>query len=376
MAALRWLHRWVGLVTGVAFTILTLTGVYLGAEEWWRQITAHGQSFQPQTLLQQGQTLDRLSEVREAAGETVTGLAVPTSQYPFYRITAGRSQYDYAASDDALLAHSERGQGGLGSVMMDLHRTFMLGRDPVLGTLTGPDLAAIITLIGAGLGLIGLVLWWPLRRGFRWRTAVIPRNTRRGELFKNHVHGATLLSLPLLLLCITGAAVTYRSQLVQWLDAKEVEYRYLLDTPVPAGDTWTERLAAAQRLIPDGEFQRVSWPRFRGEPKPREGVDLTHTVQLAFATPEDWFGVPNSRVFLDLNSGQIQAAYRFDQLSLGQKLYRFIVPLHSGRLMPSGYTLTITLLCAWMSWVMITGMVAMIQGMWPKRRRAPRVAKA
>ncbi|GAA4902762.1 PepSY-associated TM helix domain-containing protein [Ferrimonas pelagia] len=437
MAFMRWLHKWVGLIIGIPFVVLLATGTIVGAMIWWGQVTPEtfGQQYEAQSNFVKGQTVDRLDELMQQQALPVTGITAPTEGSPYYRINNGATQQGFAADDlEQLYERPARNVTGFFAVVLHLHRDFLLGRQPVLLGLNGADLAAIVTLLGTVISIVGFVLWWPLRKGFRWKTTVVPRKSRRSDMFKNHIHGSTVILLPLVFLCLTGAGITYRTVTGKLLGAHDVEYNFLLEEPIITGEQWSDRIDAVARLFPDGEFVSANWPKsFRrtngqgneveqqsttrqrpqgqladasmdkktirtsmqsqeiteeltlermaqrnheqpGRASPEvshsQRPDLGNTIRFIFTSSADWFGVPGSVAHLDITSGDILSAYHFGELSFGQKLRRFVMPLHSGRTMPAWYTFLITVLCGWMTIVTITGVIAMLQGMKPKPKRS------
>ena len=201
---------------------------------------------------------------------------------------------------------------------------------------------------GAALSLLGIWLWWPYRRSFRF-TRTVPLAWTRSEMLRSHMTGGVVTLVVVLVLCVTGVAITYRDGARAVLGASRISDAGLRESPYYVARDWETWLALARQEM-DGELAAVSFPRGRGGGRgdpagPRYGVvDPAAAIQFRFVTGSDWFGTAGSRVYVDPRQSALIGAVRFGDLPPGQRFYNLIVPLHAGRGTAPAY-LAALLLC-------------------------------
>jgi len=324
---LRWLHLWLGLLLGVPFAVLALTGSALvfyieldrvlnpeiavassaPAPGWsspvWDRALATARSTWPD------------AEGRwsfEATGEPG---AIPARFYP--------SGSDHHQADPLMVWFSPDGsellreaQWGdyLMTFLYDIHRNFLAGEigNEVVGWI---GVALLLLLIS------GVVVWWP--RG-SWRKALAlkrgapPVRTLRDWHKLVGLAGAIFL----LLLSGTGALLALPPQ-KEWLMARLVAPM----TPVPAPSSTRSAgaqvpisiaLAAAHRALPDA---RLAWIEVPG---PGSGA-----FRIRAQVPGDpTQRFPYSYVFVDQYSGEVLAVHDARKGTAGNTASNWIRPIH------------------------------------------------
>ncbi|NJO12182.1 MAG: hypothetical protein HC872_00465, partial [Gammaproteobacteria bacterium] len=82
-------------------------------------------------------------------------------------------------------------------LVLELHEHLLLGK-------TGDVIVRTLGPIAAALMIVGLMLWWPLRTGWRARD-VLPRSASRSHLLRSHLALGALGGLLLVTHAATGA---------------------------------------------------------------------------------------------------------------------------------------------------------------------------
>ena len=167
-------------------------------------------------------------------------------------------------------------------------------------------------------------------------------------MFRSHMTAGLVTAVAVVLLCVTGAAITYRGVTRAALDASQIGDVGFRESPYYIASDWQTWLRLARQEI-DGDLTVVAFPRTRGgqvtPPDFEYGtVDPAAAVQFRFVTAGDWLGMAGSRVYIDPRQSALVGTARFDDLPFGQRLYSLIVPLHTGRNVSPAY-LAVLLLC-------------------------------
>jgi uncharacterized iron-regulated membrane protein len=219
-AALFQIHMWVGLILGIAFALLGLSGSALVYEdELFKLIepppaaTAAGQPLPLQALIQIAR------KASDSAGGSVTVFPPQKAGDPALirvgQLSRMGNMQGMPSSGVEIFVDpvtgamlGERHHATLPILIFahNLHGNFLLGRDgrPLVGW------AGVGMLL---LGLSGLVLWWP-KRG-QWRYAFIIRRTAKGLRFHREVHAATGIwtFLVFMIVSFSGVAIAFPATL-------------------------------------------------------------------------------------------------------------------------------------------------------------------
>ena len=324
------LHRWVGLPLGVLFLTTLVTGLIVGGADLLRALDGKGQTYRETSIEEDARALERMVQDVPRIFQAV----LPTPHTPYYQARArGETTRIYRIGDLEPIDHRES-FGGLYRLALGLHRTFLLGRQGGALGVSGADAVAWVGLIATVLSLLGIWLWWSYRRAFRW-SRLVPFRWTRNEMFRSHMTAGVVTVVAVVLLCVTGAAITYRGVTRAALDASLIGDAGFREFPYYVASDWETWLKLAEQEM-DGDLTMVAFPRRRGgQAAPVDFeygvVDPASAVQFRFVTESDWLGMAGSRVFLDPRQSALIGTARFDDLPVGQRLYSLIVPLHSGR---------------------------------------------
>lgn len=352
-ATLKWLHLWLGLVAGLAFALLGLTGSVL--------------AWQPELLrarhpvLAEGApvvvpaALVRVLEEEARAGEA-GGFDLPRPGLPAYQVFLPGGARRYRASDD-------------GRVLL----TLAPGDDPVLwlrelhaNALAGPVGHQAVGVTGAiALFLLasGLWLWWPRHGGvaasLRWH---------RGPPARRWVswhRSLGTLTLPLLaVVTLTGVMLVWHAPSRSLLRAAFADARPEPAAPaqgapagrVPDAADWARTLAAAQAALPGASGGRLALPR--------AGDGL---AALRVRAPGEWHPVGRSVLWLDPLDGAVAQVHDASAQEPGARWSERAYPLHAGLGLPLAWRIAVTLSGLLPAFLFGTGLAFWLA----RRRRRP-----
>ena len=198
------LHRWVGLPLGVLFLVALVSGLIVGGADLFRAVDGKGQTYRETSVEEDARALELMAREMPQMFQAL----LPTPWTPYYQARARGEAKTYRIGDLEPIDH-RASSGEFYRLALGLHRTFLLGRQRGAIGVSGADAVAWVGLIATLLSLLGIWLWWGFRRSFRWRRTV-PLRWTRSEMFRSHMTAGVVTVVIVVLLCVTGAAITYR----------------------------------------------------------------------------------------------------------------------------------------------------------------------
>ena len=343
-------HRWLGVLALTVLLITAVTGALLVYQQpLLRLLVAEGavlpDDYDGQMLLQE---LDRLAATLPTDGPVL--IKAPSADEPYWTVrgSAGAPQLYAVGSLQRLDANPRVAE--MLAFALRLHTVLLMG-------VLGEWLLLIAAAAGVTLAVTGLVLWWPARRGFRWRM-VLPWPLRRPMMLHYHRHAGVLAVAPLLVVLLTGAVMMWQI-LIRPLLPPLVETVQPLPPSVvvmAATESALPSASAAAALawaeIPDG------WPSFIR--LPGEG---NSQYRFRFRLPGEWHPNGRTSVILDLQAAELRVTPRADEVPASRRLLNQVYPLHSGHGMNSVYALLVFLAGLFLLWSCVTGFMS-----WWRRR--------
>jgi len=313
-AALKWLHLWVGLVAGLVFAAVALTGtvmafqreLLLSAQPQWTQ--------QPvPSLAVQGAAFSRI--VAEWEPQGLRSADLPSQKLPVWQayFPEGVRRYFDPASGELLLTRSTDNDWVLW--LRDLHTHLLAGQ-------AGEQALGVFGLVALFLLLSGLYLWWPrwraLAASLRWYAQPPAR-----RWFSWHRSGGALLLPLLLLVTATGVAMVYHDAVrgslrVIFADGPEAV------PPAPIARTqqridWSAVLQTAQAGLSAGELRRIALPK--------AGDAL---ISIRYRAAEEWHPNGRSVIWLDPYRNRVVQRHDATTQGLGARIDETMYPLHGG----------------------------------------------
>ncbi|QYK02229.1 PepSY-associated TM helix domain-containing protein [Shewanella psychrotolerans] len=321
--ALKWFHNWVGFFVSIAMLIALTSGVYLGSVDIIKRLNDHGQEYQPLSIAQKANTVETLF----ARYPEMSTVRFPTEHTPFVQ-AATRGKSIVFDNDLNELAIRQSSDIPMFSTIFWLHRHFLMGD-------FGKYLNAWASLTGGVITLIGVYLWWRVRKGFRFKQT-LPKNTRSSSLLKSHIQLGLFISIPLFILCISGFLITYKGL---WISALKQQSIDDISYPVSQSSNWLSQLSTAQNLWPDSQLVAVSKPRVNPKEK---ALPTELNYSIGFDSHSDVWLREADKITMNFEQGVIQSALKHRDRPLSGRIASFVRPLHDALNMPLSYVILIT----------------------------------
>jgi len=194
----------------------------------------------------------------------------------------------------------------------------------LLGGDIGEVLVAWIGLIAVINILIGLLLWWPRRH--RTRLAQLwPGSMSRGKLLRSHMTWGGLMTLPLLVVVLTGTMTAFRTA-TEWalvaVFGDEQPRQQLAHTSFPVSrPEWGRIVRTADEVFVDDRLIYLSPP-----PSGQDGA-----IYIRSRTKGEWHPNGRSRIYLDANTAELLAYSDARETGLGHVIAHGIYPVHSAQ---------------------------------------------
>jgi len=342
----RW-HRWCGLAALGFLLAATLSGTLLVYKKPLIQwlVTADATLPAHLDIAALGADLDRIA-ADYAPGQRRL-IKAPNSEEPYWTLMGEDGAIQLLAVGSLAPYDGNGWVLAAFALLRDLHVTLLAG-------IPGEALLLATGIAGLFLSITGLVLWWPVRRGFRWRW-LLPRPLAAALMIHAHRHGGAAIALLLVLVLLTGSLMLWQKLVAPLLPP-------LATTSLPAGapggeappSAWLRHGAAA---VPDG------WPTYIRLPG-----NGAAELGLRFRLAGEWHPNGRTSVTLDTASGHWRISARPDRASPGRRLLNQLYPLHSGYGMAGWYALLILLCGIATLWLGITGGLSYLAA---RRRQFP-----
>lgn len=309
------IHRWVALSLGLVVLLLACSGAALVFRD---ELTA---VFTPQVVIAPREVpadvhQRMLAAARSVDPEVRTVEIVPAERpdRAFEVILGGGRLVRHLFVDphDARIVADGDRQSMPFVTLFVLHKEFFLGPN-------GVYLAAAGGFALLFLAATGIVLWWPRA----WKQALRLRldGNRIAVSYDLHRAVGAVFAIFLLVNAATGISMVFDEAL-----PRAVNTVARMETPPPIASLSHGKIrplddivAAANRAFPDGRVVRVVV---------REGVPVM--VRKRLAGENDTKGM--NRIYVDGATGAVVAARALDRQPPGNRLYEWIYPLHTGKL--------------------------------------------
>jgi uncharacterized iron-regulated membrane protein len=326
----RWLfqvHLWTGLIAGLYYSTVCLTGALIVYKiELEQQFVRDQVTLTPAQVkaprLSWQALCDRLRAAEPTARITTLYFPAEETRAPYFRYVTNRGRFDgrtYAwvePSTGRILAKDEAPVSWL-AWLYDLHAHLLSGKSGLWWNGVGGFTLIVMMLSG-------VVIWWP---GVKlWRSA-LRYERRAGWKRKNYdLHRLVGLAaaLPIILISLTGAYYAFP-------DA----YKYVALKMAPPGEWFSPpavplasrdaahlpldvQIAIASRALPSGSLTTYQFSAGATAPAVR------------FSLPGDWCRQGCQKVSLDPHTGSVLRRELTRDLPLPIRLIGYMGPLHFG----------------------------------------------
>lgn len=306
---IRQLHAWTGLALSVVLMTLSLSGVLLIFKDDYLQF-----SFS-EARLDVASSPSELGEAIEAIEATFgieelsyVSLAKPSFGLHHVVLLSGEAAY---VSQDGDVIERWQPQDRIEDWIFHLHHYLFLGE-------FGKYLAGAVGLCAVLMAFSGIYLVWPFLGKFRLRA--LPQSLKRRDLVAYHRNTGIALSIPIILVLLTGAAMVFYAQASYLLLALTgSEQTPSIRPAATAGDIhWPTALVEAKQHFPDAMPRLVIWPRAETSP-----------ATIRFRSVGEWHQNGRTLAYIDPATSAALATQDAMKLTRGERAANAIYPLHS-----------------------------------------------
>jgi uncharacterized iron-regulated membrane protein len=323
----RQVHGWAGAALSVYVLIIGLSGTLLLWKQsyLWLTIPVARADFEPTP-----EALAVIAADIEAryADRNILQIQFPTERLALAKVVFPEAQYAYVAANGNVIDEwvlNER----IEEWLYDLHHRLLLGSTGL--RLTGAAGLALMALV-----ILGLIAWWPLRRGFG--RGLWPRRAARPFLLRAHRNIGILIALPFGLSIATGVLLAFPDWIEDRLEPmrRTDEYNAAmlegLDDISGAGTgDWLPALRRALATFPDGKIRTATVPN----------AFSSYRV-IGIQQAGEWHPLGSSQVYIDAPEGYMDVRIDAARLPAIERAYNAAYPLHTGRLDFLPYRLLLT----------------------------------
>lgn len=334
---LSW-HRWLGLLATLVLLIAAATALPLVYKKQLIRTLVSPDSSLPADfdVARMGMELDRLAQQVPQLDTYL--IKAPNADEPYWMLTgADASLHLYALDTLQPVTHNAWLLHAL-EVVRELHVELMAG-------LFGEYLLLLAAICAVVLGITGLILWWPARRGLRLRWVLpSPRQLRAQLLMQYHRHSGAVTSVMVTLVSLTGVLLLWQSLVFPLLPPQPFAAQPAA-MPDAATALPSQLLQRALTGIPDG------WPTYI-----RLRQATANEASVRFRLPGEWHPNGRTSVLIDRDSGVVRVSERSDAAALSRRLLNQAYPLHAGYGMNAVYLLLVFISAVAMLWLGVTGL--------------------
>lgn len=400
------LHRWFGFPLGLLFVITFGTGFLTSIDELLQRLEQFSGSavytYHPTSIEEKARTLSAITVGKKG----IRSVRLPTQEAPYYQLIGRGERWVYAIGELEPSEHITRNSDEFFHTVLQLHRNLLLGKEGLFG-IGGKDYVAWEGLLALALSLLGLWLWWPLRKSFKVKD-VIPRGKKRKHFYYSHMTSGVIVLALILLMGLTGASITYRSITQQLMGIDKNAAPNPLNIEVGKG--WLSWLSTAYVKMPaEAELIQIRYPRQAkgGSRKPNlraeRGFDgrnknqqpqkkqqrqndkaspdrnklkelkepqsqgraaqksgSTALLEFRFLTPDDWLGLGNSHVQIDKQSSHLVNVSFFKDRPFAEKVFSILKPLHTGHNLAAYYTVFLLIMSIIGTLMVLSGLISFV----------------
>jgi uncharacterized iron-regulated membrane protein len=308
------IHRWTGACIGVLIAALGLSGTLLIYEDAWLRATVLGAA-QPATDVDA--TIAAAERLLTDEAAKPSSIIFPTQSLGLYRLAFAEGAGGYADRSGTIVARWDSKWDRVELWLFDFHHHLFFGD-------TGSTTAGVLSLIGLGFVITGLVLWWRSRKGFALR--LWPVNLSRLNIVRHHRDLGAWTSPLLTLALLTGAMLTLRPVadfVLSPLSPAGTIAVSLAPPKIEGGSLardfdWRGMLRHVREKYPTAELRTVSVPRKAGQ-----------LIRARVRQPTEW--LPNGRTvfWFDAADGRLIEARDAHSLAPAGRAFNLVYPLHA-----------------------------------------------
>jgi len=317
-SAFLWLHRWLGIVTGLVVFVVAVTGCLYVFEKEAREIF----QYKYYHVAVSDSSKMNLGELQKIVQQKFPGDAINSIRF----LEKKDAAYIFNTRKNKAISVNPYTGGIIGvrntkkdffNVVLRLHRTLLLGH-------TGEQIIKWNVLVFFILCISGLILWWPKQKNFLKRAVTIKFKTKNRKRFNWDLH--TVLGfyalLLLLLISLTGMFWVF--------DSVKSIVRFTTQSPNKKEEKIKSRSAAGKGFPIEAAYRQAAV----SHPGAREIViispaDSLAPIRIIMQYPYMLVRKQNN-LFFDQYSGEILKENLYTNYSAYDKVSRSNYQLHTG----------------------------------------------
>ncbi|GAA4325764.1 PepSY-associated TM helix domain-containing protein [Mucilaginibacter gynuensis] len=333
-----WLHRWLGLVTGIVVIIVSVTGCINVFADELKEYFYHDRYFRPvenkpvlnfsvlranaQNALGEKYKISRC-EVYPATNRNWVFRASKTNAEAFGHWNYYKYYYRvYINPVSGKVAYVEDTRNEFFQLVLSLHLNLLLG-EHIGGMITGVSVACFFVIL-----LSGLVIWWPAKwkkKALKAKVSIKKGTGKKRFNYDLHTVLGFYVLIPALIICITGLvfAFDWADSSVQYLanGAQVVKKRKIPKSTPNANYNWNaidDAVAGLLNSYPDADVFSI---RFRE--KKTDPFDVQVRLAEKRTHEFEWY-------YFDRNTGKLLLKYGNENLTGGENIRSMNYDLHTG----------------------------------------------
>jgi uncharacterized iron-regulated membrane protein len=339
---LKFWHRWLGIIAIIPLILSAITGIGLTYKNKLIELFVSQQGELPKDY-QVGMIVKQFDQVASIAQEyAIKRIKAPNIDQPYWTITEINDHHTLLNIETLAPFNNNLWLMDILHFFHKLHVEFLTGD-------IGKWLLFFSSIIAIVLTLSGIYLWWPGRKGFRWRFVKVTPWTghKSATLLQFHRHSGIVFTPTLFIIVFTGAVMMWQKQISPILSPLQVLPNIeVSDNTNP--NTPSKALALALIQVPDG------WPTFLRMPD-LDKVNEHSFYRFRFQLNNEWH--PNGRTSVNVypQQNKMIMSQRSDTLPWQYRLINQSYPLHSGYGMHWLYVLLVLFSGWYLLWLNISG---------------------
>lgn len=343
---LRTFHAWCGAALALLVIVCSLSGTLLVWKQNYVRLTTPAARIDYEPSPESLATIAAAVEARYD-NNLVLVIEFPTRDFPLTKVRLDETRYAYLDTDGELVAEwvqNERWEEWL----YDLHHRLLLDA-------TGLTIVGIAALMLVFVVLAGLILFWPLRRGFR--QGLWPKGSSRPRLLVSHRNIGVVVALPFLLTLVTAALQAFPDQAVELLLEPFRDENYSLDFSEkldaitgPQTAAWLPAMQRALASFPGAAIRTAQVPN-----------DYSSYRIIGLQQAGDLHPIGLSKVYIDADGGWMDIRIDMANQHMSERLYNTAYPLHTGRFGNLAYKLFLSVSGLLVTALAVLGLICFVR---------------
>lgn len=352
MSWLRKLHLYCGLTIALPLLVLAVTGgALIFKDEIWR--LEYPELEAPLPALTPAEHAAAFKAIAAAFPGKVRFVKMPRAGVSAYHVYLDGGEAFVGPRGHRVIDRWAWYESPVG-ILAELHVHLAAGQ-------AGKTVAGVVALAGAAMAVSGLVLWWPVRYGFRFGN-LRPMSLRRLHLLKLHRDLGALAHLLVLLFTLTAAGIVFypatRTLLNGLFSSTAMLPAPAQGSTAPSGPASADVVRAAQGALPDATLMSYYPPK----------AGSVHYFR--FREPGEIHPNGRSVVYVDGDTGAVLQAVPASAQPRGERLSQYLFPLHAARTGHALYRLFALTAAASLAAIVLAGPSAYLAGRRRQRQAA------